>query len=124
MFAGRVASDFLKGASVGTAAHIIIPSSDMCSRGVGQFRQEDGRKEEHQAFIVWALFYGEDEQDDEAEGAMVKFFVERYLVKNYEAISNPRWAANHIGHAQCFGYPIKHKHIRAAIERDADIFSA
>ena len=102
---------------------MIIPASDMCPRGVGEFKQEDGRKQVHQAFIAWALFYGPDEQEDEAEGAMVKYFVERFPVKNYQRDGSPRWAANNIGHTKCFGFPIKHKHIRAAIDRDADIFS-
>ena len=122
--APRAALSSLLGSSIGPPAHIIIPESDLAG-GITPMNTQDGR-EAGTRFFATALFYSDRPDDDDGLGAMVKFVCAKYERRHHKAVGDPKWESEGtFGNARdkCAAFPIKNSQIRAAIERDADVFN-
>ena len=84
-----------------------------------------GGREAGTRFFATALFYSAEPDNDDGLGAMVKFVCAKYERRHHKAVSNPKWESEGtFGNARdkCAAFPIKNAQIRAAIERDEDIW--
>jgi len=114
----------LLGGSVGSPAHIIIPPSELAG-GITPMNTQEGR-EAGTRFFAMAFFFSSNPGDDDGLGAMVKLVCAKYERRNHQAVSSPRWESEGtFGNSRdkCAAFPIKNKQIRAAIERDAGMYS-
>jgi hypothetical protein len=110
--------------SVGNAAHIIIPPSDLAG-GITPMASQGG-KEGGTRYFATALFFGTDPEDEDGLGAMVKFVCAKYKRRNFKDVDDPQWECEGTfgnGRDKCAAFPIKNKQIKAAIARDATVWS-
>ena len=119
----RAAVSTVLSGSVGKAAHIIIPDSDLAG-GITPMASQGGR-EGGTRYFATALFHSSDPDDDDGLGAMVKFVCAKYERRNYKDVDDPDWECEGThGNARdkCAAFPIKNKQIKAAIARDESIW--
>lgn len=109
--------------SLGPVAHIVIAGYDLA--GGWTPLGGDGTEKKGERFTAWALWKNRDDDDDDAEGVMVKFWAIRYDRKDYQNVADPsKWHSENLGMFKCPALKIKNKNIDAAIERDASIWNA
>ena len=107
---------------LGPVAHITIAGFDLAGgwTPIGG----NGQEVKGERFTAWAFWRHPDDNSDDAEGVMVKFWARRYDRKDHRPVADPeKWHSEDLGMFKCQGLPIKNKNIDAAIERDAKIWS-
>lgn len=110
------------GSKLGPVAHITIAGFDLA--GGWTPLGGDGTEKSGEKFVPWAYWYNPDDDGDDAEGVMVKFWAIRYDRKDYRNVDNPdKWHSEDLGMFRCTGLKIKNKNIKAAIARDSHLYS-
>jgi len=104
---------------VGTPAHIVLDGYTWA----GGLTEHSSYDEAFERFMAWGLWYNPDDNSDDADGVMVKFWCTKYTRKGGQPVSQD-WESENIGMFKCVAQRIKNKNVRAAIERDASIWNA
>ena len=108
------------GKSPGAVAHIVLADEPGFVGNIGDFGVGTGTC--GRQFRAWAFWLNPDDDDDDAQGLMVKFMVQRTDKKDGIAVPDPKWISTKFGMFPVNSLRIPNKNIRAAVERDASIF--
>ena len=101
--------------------HIVLPKRADSNVNISDFGSRSD-KNEGRRFCAWAFFFHPNNEDEDAEGAMVHFFMSKYTKRNQQRVDE-EWKVEPDLVFRVDSHRISNKNIKAAIERDAGTFN-